>query len=395
MGQGVRELGKRRLLIVLAALAAACAIARGIPAAPMREQPVSGLRQGYITGARVYQADAPLDPQATVRAYLEGQYEAYLAMEPVDLSAVADTESRAVKNELLWLRLLIQRRRLLMDSRLCYVPVKALPYTLVWIDENELKDPRMEALGAPGDGEMDLHFIVTGEDGRAYPPMLAVNAQHTVRLRRDGGVWKVKLHEYPGASRRFGGAPPSVPSNRAALERLRMEFARLSTGAAPETPAGAAAYDGKAAAAYAVRYLHSPNPAYYDIGDWLGNCANFTSQCIRAGFGGGDSPEDGTAMTDVWFAGAGGGSPAWENVGKFWDYAMGSGTFGAAVVPTAAALRVGDLVQVRSGGGKYNHNLLVVDARTLRLAQNSPDCLVYYADLVNNSMRALRPCWIA
>ena len=388
-------MGKGRLAVIAAALAAACAIARGIPAQPVREQTAAGLRQGYLTGARVYQTDGPLDPQAAVRAYLEGQYESYLTMEPLDLSAVADAESRAVKNELLWLRLLIQRRRLLMNSHLCYVPVRALPYTIVWIDESELKDPRMETLGAPGEGEMDLHFIITGEAGQAYPPMLAVNAQHTVRLRRDSGGWKVTLHEYPGASRRFGGAAPAVPSNRTAMERLRMEFAHLAADTAPGAPAGAALYDGKAAAAYAARWMQPPNPAYYDIGDWIGNCANFTSQCIRAGFGGGDSPQGGAAMTDEWFAGAGGGSPAWENVGKFWDYAMRGGDFGAMILPTAASLRAGDLVQVRSRSGGFNHNLLVVDAHTLRLAQNSPDCLVYYADLVNTSMRALRPCWLA
>ncbi len=388
-------MGKGRLAAVLGALVAACAIACGIPAAPVHEQAASGLRQGYLTGARTYQIDGLFAPQAAVRAYLEGQYESYLTMEPLDLSAVADTESRAVKNELLWLRLLIQRRRLLMNSHLCYVPVKPLPYTIVWIDESELKDPRMETLGAPGEGETDLHFMVTGEAGQAYPPMLAVNAQHTVRLRRDGGGWKVTMHEYPGAARRFGGAAPAVPSNRAAMERLRMEFARLPAGTAPEAPADAATYDGEMAASYAARWMKPPNPQYYDIGDWLGNCANFTSQCIRAGFGGGDSPEGMTAMTDEWFAGVGGGSPAWENVGRFWEYAMCGADFGVAVVPTAASLCAGDLVQVRSGSGSYNHNLLVVDARTLRLAQNSPDCLVYYADLVNSSMRALRPCWIA
>ena len=121
------------------------------------------------------------------------------------------------------------------------------------------------------------------------------------------------------------------------MERLRMEFARLAADTAPGAPAGAALYDGKAAAAYAARWMQPPNPAYYDIGDWIGNCANFTSQCIRAGFGGGDSPQGGAAMTDEWFAGAGGGSPAWENVGKFWDYAMRAGDFGAMIVPTAAA----------------------------------------------------------
>lgn len=158
-------MGKGRLTVIAAALAVACAIARGIPADPAREQTAVGLRQGYLTGARVYQTDGPLDPQAAVQAYLEGQYESYLTMEPLDLSAVADAESRAVKNELLWLRLLIQRRRLLRNSHLCYVPVRALPYTIVWIDESELKDPRMEALGTPGEGEMDLHFIITGEAG--------------------------------------------------------------------------------------------------------------------------------------------------------------------------------------------------------------------------------------
>ena len=139
-------MGKGRLAVIAAALAAACAIARGIPAQPVREQTAAGLRQGYLTGARVYQTDGPLDPQAAVRAYLEGQYESYLTMEPLDLSAVADAESRAVKNELLWLRLLIQRRRLLMNSHLCYVPVRALPYTIVWIDESDFTNTLLETL---------------------------------------------------------------------------------------------------------------------------------------------------------------------------------------------------------------------------------------------------------
>ena len=68
-------MGKGRLTVIAAALAVACAIARGIPADPAREQTAAGLRQGYLTGARVYQTDGPLDPQAAVQAYLEGQYE--------------------------------------------------------------------------------------------------------------------------------------------------------------------------------------------------------------------------------------------------------------------------------------------------------------------------------
>ena len=59
------------------------------------------------------------------------------------------------------------------------------------------------------------------------------------------------------------------------------------------------------------------------------------------------------------------------------------------------ALESGDLVHIGSYAcaeeEKYTHALIVADSEKLILAQNSPACLVYYSDLVNNYSRFIRP----
>ena len=235
------------------------------------------------------------------------------------------------------------------------------------------------------------HFRISGEEGRAYPPTFAVNAQHTVFLKREGGIWKIIRHYYPGSVRslRFAGEL-TLPSEEEMLAELKLEFSSAQAAQAVATPPGAAPYNAEAVVDYANRYMAKPNSEFYHIGDWQGNCQNFVSQALSHGFG--------DEMTGEWFGGSGGGSAAWESVNSFWRFAVENGGMGGQVVPSIASAQAGDVMQTRTKGAgdedEYNHILIVTDGERLLLAQNSPACLVYYSDLVNVQTRIFRPCYL-
>ncbi len=358
--------------------------------------------------AAVFAPDHPLTAKETVEAYFKQQYNAYTNLKYIDLSALVDTSEVRNRNALIWLQTLIQRRQLIAENDLCYVETEQYPYTVNYQEQPE--DDRMDfwkERGLGGDDELTLHFTITGEKGRAYPPMMAMNAQHTMRLKQIDGEWKITFHYFPGSVRRFfqSGAL-AIPSKEEMLKDLTEEFAPAGEAAvdvAAELPSGAAPFNGARTAEYAEACTETPNPAFYDIGDWMGNCANFISQCVWYGFGSDSIPNIilENNMTDEWFAGKGGGSPAWENVGHFWDFATAdrkAGTKGmhGEVVQGISQLKLGGVIQVRTGRfhqseESFNHSLVLVDAETLKLAQNSPDCFVYYSDLVNVDTRFFNP----
>lgn len=359
--------------------------------------------------AAVFVPDHALTPKETVKAFFKQQYDAYTTMKYIDLSELMDVSELRNRNALVWLQTLIKRRRLIAEHNLCYVETEQYPYTIHFQEkpeDNRIKLWKEQGLGA-GKGEITLHFTVTGEKGKAYPPMMAMNAQHTMRLKQIDGVWKITFHYFPGSERRFlqSGAP-KAPSTQEMLNGLYEEFVledKLTNKNQAKLPSGAAAFDGVRAAEYAKAFTETPNKAFYDIGDWMGNCANFISQCVWFGFEscGIDRIRLNTNMTTKWFAGRGGGSPAWENVGHFWDYATTKRKAGARglhgeMVQGILQLKLGGVVQVRTGpnpksGESFNHSLILVDSETLMLAQNSPDCFLYYSDLVNTDARFFNP----
>lgn len=349
-----------------------------------------------------------LSVEETIEAYFDQQYTAYTELSYIDISGILDMRQRTNQNMLIWLQTLIQRRRLLDENNLCYVDTNRYPYTINYIAEDELEDERLDywrSLKIGLEDEMLVHFVITGTLGTAYPPMFAVNSQHTIRLKKVSGMWKIVMHYYPGAVRKFyRNFQLELADEQEMLKGLQEEFRTYQAAEPSDIPASAKPYSGQNAAIYARAFTETNNPAFYDVGDWMGNCANFTSQCIWYGFGDGqlfDSDPQGN-MTREWYAGGGGGSPAWENVSHFWEYAVGGNQLKCEELPGARALRAGDMIQVRANSAaeddedeaKYNHSLLVIDERTMLLGQNSPDCFVYYSDLVNVEARFLRPLYL-
>ena len=347
---------------------------------------------------------AALSAEQTIQAYFEQQYLSYINLSYTDISPLLDMEQAQNRNLVVWLQTLTQRRRLLTQHNLCYVETQKFPYTIQYLQNNELTDDRMNFWNNRGiveesEDSATFHFVILGEKGKVYPPMMATGAEHTILMRKVNGVWKIYFHYYPGSVRRFYRSGEAVlPSEEEMLAELLKEFFPASVQAV-SIPAGAKPYNGELAARYAQNYTETPNPGFYKISDWMGNCMNFVSQCVWYGFGSEQltGPSGRQNMTAEWYAGGGGGSPAWENVDHFWRYATDSKGFLGQVLPGVSALREGDIVQTRSARPgstnteDYNHCLILMDKERLVLAQNSPACFLYYSDIVNVQYRFLRP----
>ncbi|KJS86434.1 MAG: hypothetical protein JM58_07030 [Peptococcaceae bacterium BICA1-8] len=392
------------LLFCIALFISACSTSN-TDSLPLEQSSV----ESPVEETTAYIPDHLLTLEETIKQFFEQQYNAYTDLQYIDISSLLDMNQMRNRNPLIWLENLIQRRRLISEHQLCYVETTRFPYSITY--EEEAKDERMEFWRKRGIHEEDekiVHFTLTGEKGLGYPPFLAMNAQHTMGLKQIDGVWKITFHYYPGSSRFRTDTPLVLLSEEDMLEALMEEFKELSPATSPgeAIPAIATAYDGARAVQYARTFTESPNPVFYDVGDWMGNCANFTSQCIWYGSEISNQPSIARreGMTSQWYGGQGGGSPAWESVENFWNYVTASrgpqeqGLHGE-VVETILHLEIGGIIQIRSGhfsntDERYSHNMLLIDSSTLLLAQNSPDCFVYYSDLVNVETRLFNPRYL-
>ena len=406
----------RKLLMILCATFALTLVVAA-PAIPVKQS----IKPVY-TPEVFYNTEPPVEPEPSaekpgiyirpeglshkelVEVYFEQQYLAYTSLSPIDLSSILDLRLLQNRNAAAWFEMLILRRKLLAESGLCYVETEQFPYTIRYLSEDELEDERKEFWASGNIAKNDdivLNFIITGEPGHAYPPIMAVNSQHTMHLREKDGVFNISFHYYPGSVRRFPRNETfEIPSSEDMLAALEEEFSVFSGNGDIIAPNGAKAYSGAYAASYALQYTEIANPIFYDIGDWMGNCANFTSQCVWFGFGNGYMPDMYARenMTANWYGGSGGGSPAWENVDYFWRFATKD--IGSRELDGIAQVMPGDIIQTRSGGNAsedlndFNHSLIVVDEDKLLLAQNSPDCFVYYSDILNVETRFVRPVYL-
>ncbi|PKM86366.1 MAG: hypothetical protein CVU87_12305 [Firmicutes bacterium HGW-Firmicutes-12] len=386
------------ILLLLAVLVSACSSLNNFSSGNPSKPPIED-NPGNIETS-VYIPDHPLTMNETIEQFFDQQYNAYTQLQYIDISCLLDTSQVINHNSLVWLESLIQRRKLIAEQDLCFVETTQYSYSISYVEEPD--DERMEfwqRRGLNNEDEVIVHFRVSGEKAHTYPPFLGMNSMHTMRLKQIEDVWKITSHYYPGSSRFRDSTPFELTSYEEMLDNLLKEFQAFSqVNPIDKTayPAKASPFSGERATQYANLYTVSPNPIFYDIDDWMGNCANFTSQCLWFGFG--------ESMTSKWYAGQGGGSPAWESVENFWNYvtsargAQEQGLHGE-VAETIRQLDIGGIVQTRAARYRntnepYSHNLLLVDPSTLLLAQNSPDCFIYYSDIVNTDNRFFNPRYL-
>jgi hypothetical protein len=297
---------------------------------------------------------------------------------------------------------LFLRRLVIDENRYFYVEKEKKQYKINFHETPE--DDRMgfyeEREILPEHDEI-VHFTISSDTDTGYPPFFAMNDQHTMALKKINNRWKVLFHYFPGSSRHRSRSPINIISKADMEEMVLSELARDEDSFSNTTEySEGIVYDGLAASEYARKYISSPNSRFYTIDDWMGNCANFTSQSIWYGFSKNENANIRNFMTKDWYAGYGGGSPAWENVGYFWRSLIKDkidqreGLYGNTV-DDIESLEIGGIAQIKSKiseeNADFSHNLILVDKDKMLFAQNSPDCLIYYSDLVNVDFRFFNP----
>lgn len=346
-----------------------------------------------------YIAPESKTPQMAVLSYFGALYDSYTAMLPVDISPFINTDFDMMQSVQNWNSLLALRRNIIFEKGYCYVETERFPYTVQYISEKDLDDQRMDYvdLSGFGEGAEVLHFVIKGVPGKVYPPVFAVNSQHSMVFTPEDGIYKIAYHYFPGSEGKFQNDLPVTLMEREEMEKLLSE--EFSAGEEiPETEAKfRRLYNPESAAEYALSFCEEPNLDFYFVGDWYGNCMNFASQCIWAGFRAeSDTPKNYGAMTKNWYCGKPGGTLIWSSVSRFYEWTTEDYCGMQTVVffdPNLA--EKGDLVHIGSYASeeenKYTHALFVADSEKMILAQNSPGCFIYYSDLVNSYARFIRP----
>ncbi|MBQ7873694.1 MAG: amidase domain-containing protein [Oscillospiraceae bacterium] len=338
-------------------------------------------------------------PKAAVMRYFSALYDSYIAMLPVDISPIIDLDYEMMQNVLNWNDLLAMRRRLIAENGYCYVETERFDYEIEYIKQRDLDDERMYYvdLSDYGKNATVLHFVIKGEEGKAYPPIFALNSQHSVIVTEEDGQYKIAYHYFPGSEGKFQNDLPVEPMTEEEISALLAEEFAAGEGFEPEEPKYDRVYDAEAAVAYALEYCEERNTDFYFVGDWYGNCMNFTSQCVWAGFKtDGETPKNYEGMNYEWYCGKGGGTLIWTSVSRFWNWIQEEKSeMQTAVFYNVEQVKAGDIVNIGSYAclqeEKYTHALVVVDEERLILAQNSPANFIYYSDLANNYSRFIRP----
>lgn len=346
-----------------------------------------------------YIAPPAKTPEMAVINYFDALYDSYIETLSVDISPVIDKDFDMMENVLNWNNLLAMRRNIIAENGYCYVETERFPYTIDYISKKELNDQRMDFVEMRdfGEGAVALHFVIKGIAGKAYPPIFAVNSQHSMVLTLEDGIYKIAYHYFPGSEGKFQNDLPVKPM--AKIEMRNLLEKEFSGKVSPERQdfIYKRVYNGKSAAEYALEFCEKQNPDFHFVGDWFGNCMNFASQCIWSGFRTqGETAKKHSCMTNDWYCGKPGGTLNWASVSKFYAWATSEKTDMQVILfNDVNSLKSGDLVHIGSylcaEEEKYTHALIVTDSEKLVLAQNSPACFVYYSDLVNNYSRFIRP----
>ncbi|MBQ7975709.1 MAG: amidase domain-containing protein [Clostridia bacterium] len=118
-------------------------------------------------------------------------------------------------------------------------------------------------------------------------------------------------------------------------------------------------YNRKKAVDYAQRWALDRNPAYYDYTDIGGDCTNFASQVLYAGYG-----EMNYKPVFGWYYIDGNRkSPSWTGVNELYNFVTSNrGPGPKAVVVDIEGIEPGDLVQLDfNGDGRFDHTPVITD----------------------------------
>ncbi len=114
-------------------------------------------------------------------------------------------------------------------------------------------------------------------------------------------------------------------------------------------------YNREKAIAYARRWALNRNPRYYDFENIGGDCTNYISQCLYAGYG----VMNYSSPLGWYYRSISDRAPAWTGVEYLYRFLMnnkGMGPKGAQA--EIISLQRGDLIQLYNGE-RYHHTLII------------------------------------
>lgn len=112
---------------------------------------------------------------------------------------------------------------------------------------------------------------------------------------------------------------------------------------------------------YAKRWAYSRNPKYYNYDSIGGDCTNFISQCIFAGY----NRMNYNKNNGWYYINGNNKSPSWTGVEFLYNFLLnnkGEGPVGRET--TINKLNIGDVIQLNLDGNRFSHSLIVVQNGT-------------------------------
>lgn len=141
-------------------------------------------------------------------------------------------------------------------------------------------------------------------------------------------------------------------------------------------------YDRDAAVLYAHEWAYKRNPDYYDFSDLGGDCTNFASQVLFAGY-----KEMNYKPVLGWFyKNLNSRAPSWTGVNELYDFLINNQGAGPKAVKTDISnVEPGDLIQLDfDGDGRFDHTPVIVD-----VGDNTPQTLLVAAHTNDSDYRPL------
>ncbi len=215
-----------------------------------------------------------------------------------------------------------------------------------------------------------------------------IGTRHEVTLEKGAQGWRLVRDSYEEPPL-YGASPDLVPGSWSAVRAGFPSGGALALGPVPAAPQSVAtlttcySYNWTAAKDYALAHWSSYNSSYCNYNPCGGDCANFVSQCLRAG----NQVDD---PGGVWrtFNGACGrcgttsvnaGTDTWANPKMMRDWLLSSGR--AVSKSGIDGLGMGDPITYDfEGDGYWDHTAIVTDPiNDLVTAHNTDLCNVPWA----------------
>lgn len=141
-------------------------------------------------------------------------------------------------------------------------------------------------------------------------------------------------------------------------------------------------YDREKALAYAHRWAFGRNPKYYDFSYIGGDCTNFASQVLYAGYG----EMNLKPVTGWYYKSLNNRTPSWTGVNELYNFLINNRGSGPKAVKTDIyGIMLGDLVQLDfDGDGRFDHTPVIVDT-----GNYTPDTVLVAAHTNDSDYRPL------